>query len=182
MRNVSKVLAVIIILMSVVGLLISPLFFLGIALGGVIFVLSTKQQPKPKEETKPTEEKPKYKYVISYLNDAKNEDRFVKAYKPEFEENDDYHLSAKELKEDFYDEKVYRYMPFELPYKIHDQVVYSQIGDEWLEVGKLKKGVKLDDFATFYLYPNEYKYVTEDSVEKENDGAYFGFYYKKPIE
>ena len=181
MKNVSKVLAVIIILMSVVGLLISPLFLLGIALGVGFFVLSAKPNENvksmPKEETKP-----KYKYVISYLNDAKNEDRFVKAYKPEFEENDDYHLSAKELKEDYADEKVYRYMPYELPYKIQDQVVYSQIGDEWLEVGKLKKGVKLDDFATFYLYPNEYKYVTEDSVEKENDGAYFGFYYKKPIE
>ncbi len=155
------------------------IFILLIVVALVLFLIL-----KPKKEVKaePPIQKPKYSYEITYLKECQNVERFVKAYKDDFDENDDYSLSAKELKEDYAGERVYKYEPYELPYKLDGNIVYSQIGDEWLEVGKLKKGVKLDDFATFYLYPNEYKYVTEDSVEKENDGAYFGFYYKKPLE
>lgn len=48
------------------------------------------------------------------------------------------------------------------------------MADDW-------KTADLDGRLTLYLYPNEYKYVTEDSVEKDKGCHYFGIEVEKTI-
>ena len=125
----------------------------------------TKEPPKPKTKTET---------VINWVVDTENVNRFIKYYRDELEDNDEYHLSAKELKEEYDHEKVYKYEPLELPLKLNDKEVYSQIEDEWLKVGRLKKTADLNGDLKLYLYVNEYKYVIEDEVTKEKEDSYFG--------
>lgn len=100
---------------------------------------------------------------------------FDKAYKREYTENDDYHLSAKELKEDYLNQRVYKYDPYELPFKMDGVDVYSQIKDKWIKVGRVKKTEMnlLNDTATLLIYPGAYKYVREDGIEKDETVPYF---------
>lgn len=125
---------------------------------------------------KKTEPKPEPKEIrelkIVYPDAQENADRFFRFYRDELIENPDYDMSARDLKESFYREKVFRYDRFELPYKIEDGIVYSLLEDSWLKVGTLKR--KIPDGSSFYLFPNIYKYVS-DSVEKESGDHYFGF-------
>ena len=115
---------------------------------------------------------PKIKSIYHWVIDTENADKFEKAYKHDFIENDDYHLSAKELKEDYCNEKVYQYEPMILPLKLDGLDVYSYIDkDEWIKVGRLKKNADIDGKLILRLFPNTYKYVTENSVEKENEEA-----------
>lgn len=112
-----------------------------------------------------------YEWIV----DEENVEKFYKAFKKDFEENDEYYRSAKELKEDYSDEKVYKYEPYELPLKMENKDVYSYIEDgEWVKIGRVKKTADIDGKLKLYLFPNTYKYVTEDSVEKETDDSYFG--------
>ena len=117
---------------------------------------------------------------IVYLNDQENADRFFRFYKDDFYENDDFDLSARDLKDSYYCEKVYKYDRFELPYKIEGGVVYSML-DDWVKVGTIKR--KIPEGSAFYLFPNIYKYVGNDSVEKVSGDHYFGFEieYKKKV-
>ena len=126
---------------------------------------------KKKEEPKP------YKRVITdinWLKDTENAEKFVKYYKDELEENDEYHRSARELKEDYDHEKVYKYEPFELEFMLDGLEVYAMLGDEWVHIGRLKKNAIMDGKMTLYLYVNTYKYVTEDEVYKDSGDSYFG--------
>ena len=117
---------------------------------------------------------------INWFSESIDADRFMNAYRGELEENDEYLLPAKELKEYHEGEKVYKYLPLKLPMKMEEGEVYSYIDeDEWIKIGKLKKNADLDGELTLYLYPNTYKYVTEDSVEKESGDNYFGVEVKK---
>ena len=65
--------------------------------------------------------------------------------------------------------------------EIENKYVFAQVEDKWYKVGRLKKTADLDGELTLYLYPNEYKYVTEDSVEKDKGSHYFGIEVKKTI-
>lgn len=132
---------------------------------------------------KKKEEKPRVRTItdINYLVDIENEDKIFKLVKDDLDENDEYSESAKYLKENYDHEKVYKYEPYELPFKIEDKYVFAQVGDKWYKVGRLKKTADLDGRLTLYLYPNEYKYVTEDSVEKDKGSHYFGIEVEKTI-
>lgn len=112
--------------------------------------------------------------TINYLVDTENADRVLDFYKEDMEESEEYYRTAKELKEDYDNEKVWKYEPIEIPFKLEEKEVYAQLDDEWVKVGRLKKTADLNGELKLYLYVNEYKYVTEDSVEKEKGDHYFG--------
>lgn len=111
---------------------------------------------------------------INYLADTENADRFHRYHQTDLEESEEYHRSAKDLKEDYDSEKVWRYEPYELPFKLEDREVYAKLEDEWIRVGRLKKDVDLNGTLKLYLYINEYKYVTEEGIDRETGDDYFG--------
>lgn len=69
----------------------------------------------------------------------------------------------------------------ELPFKLEDRTVFAEVDGEWYRVGRLKKTDNLDGTPRLYLYVNEYKYVTEESIEKEKDDPYFGIECTKTV-
>ena len=98
---------------------------------------------KPKTKTAPIRTEPKVeeparpKTIQEYLWLMDTEDignKFVKAYKEDLEENDDYHMTKKEILDEYFDgDKIYKYEPFSLPFKVEDGKVYSYIEDEkWM--------------------------------------------------
>lgn len=137
-----------------------------------MFSLFKKKETKPKTRTVTN---------IYYLVDTENAERVRKYYRQDLEENDEYFQSAKELKEYYDHEKVWKYEPFEIPFKLEGRDVYTNIEDEWFKIGRLKKTADIEGKLTCYYYVNEYKYVTEDSVEKEKDEDYFGIEVKKQV-
>ena len=72
-----------------------------------------KQDLKRRSEYKPAY---RYEYDTLCLFDSDMENKFFGFYKNELEENEEYNYTAKELKEDYMDEKVYKYAPYDLPY------------------------------------------------------------------
>ena len=61
--------------------------------------------------------------------------------------------------------------------------VYSYIEEgEWLKIGRVKKTANIEGRLKLYIFPNIYKYVTEDSVEKESDDSYFGLEVTQVVE
>ena len=133
---------------------------------------------KTTEDTEKTRNKPKPYTKLIYLYDGEEAERFFKAYRHDMDEDDDYFLSNKELKEDFYD-NVYRYFPYQLPFKIeNERDVYSWISeDEWIFIGKVSRQdlQYLNDskYQQLFLYANIYKYVTDENVEKIEDDPFF---------
>ena len=131
------------------------------------------------------DDRPRYSITtdIYYLVDTENADRVYKYHREDLEENEDYFQSAKELREWYDNEKVWKYDPLELPYKLEGREVFTQLDDEWVKVGRLKKTADIEGGELkLYLYPNEYKYVTEDSIEKEKGEHYFGIECRKKKE
>lgn len=116
-----------------------------------------------------------------WLVDTQHADEFFKAYEEDLVENDDYDLSAKELKEDYEGEKVYRFEPLELPVRMENIDVYSCIEDKWMKIGRVKKTADLNGKITLYLYPNIYKKVWKDEIEKVSDDSYFGIDVTKTV-
>lgn len=116
-----------------------------------------------------------------WLVDTQHADEFFKAYEEDLVENDDYDLSAKELKEDYEGEKVYRFEPLELPVRMENRDVYSCIEDKWMKIGRVKKTADLNGKITLYLYPNIYKKVWKDEIEKVSDDSYFGIDVTKTV-
>ena len=148
------------------------LVLLVLSIISAVVVLKDRKDLKKRMAEPP---KPKTTSVYHWVVDTENANRFVKAYKHDLEENDDYSLSAKELREDYEGEKVYKYEPLELPCKLEGHDVYSYIDEnEWIKVGRLKKNADSDGEIKLRLFVNIYKYVTENSVEKESDEPYFG--------
>lgn len=141
-----------------------------------ILVLCTRSIIRHRREKKEEENAPVTWNIVkeNYLLDTEHAKEFFDYYKEELEENDDYHLPAKDLKEDFEGEKVWKYEPLKLPFRIEEREVYSQLDGEWVRVGRLKREADLDGDLTLYFYVNEYKYVTEDSIDKEKGDHYFG--------
>lgn len=116
-----------------------------------------------------------------WLVDTQHADEFFKAYEEDLVENDDYDLSAKELKEDYEGDKVYRFEPLELPVRMENRDVYSCIDDKWMKIGRVKKTADLNGKITLYLYPNIYKKVWKDEIEKVSDDSYFGIDVTKTV-
>lgn len=122
------------------------------------------------------ESKTRYVYETIYLADTENEEVFNKALKGEYYENPEYDYTAKELKEDYMGERVYKFAPYDLPHKIEDGWVYSYLEEgKWLKIGRVKRTdlKKLDGEVSLAIYPGIYKYVREDGIEKDERDPYF---------
>ena len=132
---------------------------------------------------KKKEDKPRIRTItdINYLVEIENEDKIYKLIKDDLNENDEYTESAKYLKENYDHEKVYKYEPYELPFEIKGKQVFAEVNGEWYKVGRLKRNADLDGLQVLFLYPNEYKYVTEDSIEREKGDHYFGIEVTKTV-
>ena len=120
---------------------------------------------------------------LFYLVDTENADKVFRFYKEDLSENEEYFRSAKELKEDYDHEKVWKYEPLEIPFRLEGREAFAQLDDEWVKVGRLKKTADIEGGELkLYLYPNEYKYVTEDYIDKEKGDHYFGIECRKKKE
>jgi hypothetical protein len=137
-------------------------------------------EKKQKAESTPKTPTKRYIEYTVYPVDQVNADKFFSFYKQDLDENEEYDWSNKELLEDSYDDKVYRYDPFKLNYKVEDGNVYAEMDGEYILTGRLKK-TDLDriDGGNYFLYPNIYKKINDESVVKESGDHYFGFYIKK---
>lgn len=150
-------------------------WFIVFIICSVLFVVSVSIQLKERKRFKEIENAPRTIHRNNWLLDSIDATKYMQAYRDKLIENDDYALPAKQLKEDFAGEKVYKYQPVELPLKMEDLDVYSYIEkDEWEKLGRLRKDANLNGTLKLYLYPNTYKYVTEDGIEKDQEDDYFG--------
>lgn len=122
---------------------------------------------------KPEEPRKRYITEVNYLVDIENADRVRKHCKEDLIENDEYYLSAKELKENYDHERVWKYAPVEIPFKLEGKQVYTEIDGEWFRIGRVKKTADLEGNLHCYFYVKEYKYVS-DTVEKEKGDDFFG--------
>lgn len=140
----------------------------------IMFNLFKKKKEEPKPLVRTITE-------INYLADTENADKIYKLIKDDLNENDEYTESAKYLKENYDHEKVYKYEPYELPFEIKGKQVFAEVNGEWYKVGRLKRNADLDGLQVLFLYVNEYKYVTEDSIEREKGDHYFGIEVTKTV-
>lgn len=112
-----------------------------------------------------------------YPFDQEHEEEFFKAYKRDFNTTDEYTLPAKELKEYHDGEKVYKYYPYEIPFKIEGNEVYSYIKEEqWIKVGELtdKDAEKVNTHTSYLkIFQNIYKDVWDGEITKEEDDPFF---------
>jgi len=143
---------------------------------GILYWFKQKGVKKDREiQSKKKESRPRTILNTYYLVDTENADRVRKYYKEDLVENDEYYQSAKELKEYYDHEKVWKYEPIEIPFKLEGRDVYTNIEDEWFKIGRVKKTANMNgEVVACYFYIKEYKYVTEDCVEKEKGDDYFG--------
>ena len=86
-----------------------------------------KEEPKPLVRTI-TE--------INYLADTENADKIYKLVKDDLNENPEYSNSAKELKEYYDHEKVYKYDPYELPFEIKGKQVFAEEAKRYVLLNK----------------------------------------------
>lgn len=175
-------------MVDAIATLITMLIFIlpVVIVGFIIFkVVKKPKKAEPiKEMPKVAPSAPKYRTETNtyWVVDCDCAEKYIKYYRDELEENDDYNLSAKELKEDFCDEKVYKFEPLELPLKMEGLDVYSyRENEEWEKIGRLKKTSDINGELELYLYPNIFKYVTEEGISKETDDSYFGVTVTKKV-
>lgn len=140
----------------------------------MLFNLFKKKNEEPKPLVRTITE-------INYLADTENTDIIYKLIKDDLEENPEYSNSAKELREYYDHEKVWKYYPYELAFKIEGKEVFAEVNNTWYRVGRLKRNADLNGNHVLCFYANEYKYVTEDSIEKEKGDHYFGIEVTKTI-
>lgn len=143
-----------------------------------------KQKGAKKDRKMQTETEPRQRTMLNtyYLVDTENADRVRKYYTEDLVERDEYYQSAKELKEYYDHEKVWKYEPVEIPFKLEGRDVYTNIEDEWFKIGRVKKTANMNgEVVACYFYVKEYKYVTEDYVEKEKGDDFFGIEVKTTI-
>lgn len=118
-----------------------------------------------------------YIYEMVYPFDQEHEEEFIKAYKRYFNTTDEYTLPAKELKEYHDGEKVYKYYPYEIPFKIEGNEVYSYIKEnQWIKVGEMtdKDAEKVNTHTSYLkIFQNIYKDVWDGEITKEEDDPFF---------
>lgn len=161
------------------------MFILPVAIVGfIIFKVVKKPKKAEAERIEKVASAPRYRTETNtyWVVDCDCAEKYLRFYRDELEENDDYNLSAKELKEDFCDEKVYKFEPLELPLKMEGLDVYSyRENEEWEKIGRLKKTSDINGELELYLYPNTYKYVTEEGIDRETADSYFGVTVTKKV-
>lgn len=149
-----------------------PLFFF-------VKKLNKKQAAKVSAPIEPTGPRTIQEYL--WLMDTEDiGNKFYRAYKEDLEENDDYHMTKKEILDEYYlGDKIYKYEPFSLPFKVEDRKVFSQLEDgEWTFVGNIKKR-DIEKYeksirTELYLMPNYFKKVNDETVEADSGDSYFG--------
>ena len=175
------ILGIVLVLMTLLLSLAYPIALIAIPLE-IAYMIYTYRWNKHRYDPKPSKSAPTKKYIeyTVYPVDQVNADKFFNFYKQDLDENDEYDWSNKELLEESYEDKVYRYAPFKLDYKIEDGNVYAEMDGEYILTGRLKK-TDLDriDGGNYFLYPNIYKKINDESVVKGQGDHYFGFYIKK---
>ena len=146
--------------------------------------IADKSKPN---ETEPVEETPKepiYKSSYVFLRDTETiGNKFVRYFKEELQENDEFYRSNKDLKEEYLNEKIFQYEPLEIPYKIEGDQVFSYMkNDEWQFVGWIRESqmflVQKSIETKLFLMPNTYKRVGDGYLQKESGDAYFGLLVK----
>lgn len=154
-----------------VAFLLFPILF-----AGYCFSKRSKDKVKNYVAPQPTT----YQDYLWLQNTDDVGNQFFKAYKDELEESDDYHMTKKEILDEYYDGgKIYKYEPFSLPFKVENGKVYSYIKqDEWICVGTIKKReiAKYEQSikTELCLMPNYFKVVDDDSVITDSGDSYFG--------
>ena len=186
-----KISAYFLIAFAVLWILVPPIHLVVLFAWLVALVLFIVRNTDFSTNTWKTKEpaRPKTYQDYLWLNDSEEQaNRFFKAFKDELQDNDDYHMTKKEILEDYdVGDKIYKYEPFSLPYKVEDGKVYSYIEDEeWICVGSLKKRdmAKLEQSikTELCLMPNYYKKVYSDEIETDQGDSYFGLSVILPFE
>lgn len=152
----------------------------------VLFCLSVSVQLKERrdmEKRMPKGDAPKPIAVngMVYPDDQERIEDFVKYYKQDFNKDETYQLSAKELKEDYEGERIYKYYPFKLDYKIEGNDVLAELKDEYVKIGTLTdEQIEYisSHFSRLNIYMDEYKDV-EDTIEHYEGDPFFGFFTKE---
>ena len=146
--------------------------------------IADKSKPNEIEPVEETPKEPIYKSSYVFLRDTETiGNKFVRFYKEDLQENDEFYRSNKDLKEDYYNEKIYQYEPLEVPYKIDGDQVFSYMKkDEWQFVGRIRETqmflIEKSIETKLFLMPNTYKRVGDGYVQKESGDAYFGLLVK----
>ena len=141
------------------------------------------EEPKPIEPQKKERKKP-YDLWLDLTNEYEGED-FFDFYKKDLNTTNNYSLTIKELKEYYEGESVYKYYPYSLPFKIEGNEVYSYMKkDEWILIGKVRDNdmqfLERSKYQQLFFYPNIYKEVSEDGVEKYEDEPFFNLKIRMP--
>ena len=136
---------------------------------------------KKKEE--PIEERPKPIAVngMVYPDDQERVEDFVKYYKRDFNTDETYQLSAKELKEDHEGERIYKYYPFKVNYRIEGNNVLAELKGEYVKIGTVTdEQIEYinSHFSRLNIYMDEYKEV-DDTIEHYEGDPFFGFFTKE---
>lgn len=152
----------------------------------VLFCLSVSVQLKERrdmEKRMPKGDAPKPIAVngMVYPDDQERVEDFVKCYKKDFSKTDWYTMSAKELKEYHEGERVYKYYPLNVNYKIEGNDVLAELKGEYVKIGTLTdEQIEYinSHFSRLNIYMNEYKDV-EDTIEHYEGDPFFGFFTKE---
>ena len=144
-----------------------------------------KQTQPDLTENKPKEKKYHYEYRNAFLKEQEHETAFFRFYREDFSENEDYFLTKKELIEDHDGERIYRFYPLQIPFKLEGTDVYSYTKEEeWRKIGTITKNeAKLINNNTSWLqiYGGSYKEVDFDEVITETRDPFFGFLIKEKV-
>ena len=162
---------------------ISALFGFAVVLCPIVFGIITlvrKLKPKPIENVPVVQTpQPQWRYLWLLKEDQKLGNKFEKWYRENLTENDEYFKSNKTLKDYYYDQRIYEYEPYELPFKIEGNKVFSYMKEnEWGRVGYIKENdqesLENASVTKLCLMSNRYKRVGDNYVQKESGDAYFG--------
>ena len=138
--------------------------------------------------TKPIERPKTYTEYLWLMDTEDIGNKFFRAFREDLEETDEYHMTKKEILDEYFDgDKIYKYEPYSLPFKVEDGKVYSYIEeDKWIYVGSIKrKEIAKYEQSTktdLQLMPNYFKKVNDETIESDHGDAYFGLEVTLPIE
>lgn len=146
-----------------------------------MFNLFKKKETPKSKPTEPVKPKPVTNTGMIYPSDQQHAEEFLDAYKKDLNKTDWYTLTAKELKEDFEGEKVYKYYPYKLDYELRGCDVYAPLKKEMVKIGTVTEEqaeIIQKEYGSLRFFANIYKEVY-DTVEIIEDDPLFGFYVRK---
>lgn len=125
---------------------------------------------------KPKTELPKVKYEDHYLN-IEEEDKAIRKYEKNTDdliENDDFHMTKKEMIDEPYQGKFFKYEPTEFDCYLKGVGVYD-LDDTYIGDIKKRDLKYLEDYHKAFLvfYHGKYKWTDGDNVYTEKGYSYF---------